>query len=190
MMHRRMALVVALGVAVALLAVGYLASIFVPPQPLVAVHYSTLADALAAGMRERGWLPGLVPDSALDISEAHDVDSNISAGLFSYDSLDEAELTSEDRRIPAPCVVEIPKTKLGDWPPALQGKVTCEDVKRAGFVLSGYSDPPATRPRRHFVIAIQREKRRAAYWTVEVESMGTCEGAPKQVTDAEVRLRE
>jgi len=39
---------------------------------------------------QQGWIPAIIPDSAYDISETHDLDKNTLFGSFSYKEKDEA----------------------------------------------------------------------------------------------------
>ena len=41
---------------------------------------------------EQGWIPGIIPDSAFEIAETHDMDTNIIVGSFRYEEEDEAKL--------------------------------------------------------------------------------------------------
>lgn len=56
------------------------------------------ADALRAGMRERGWLPDFVPAAASGIREVHNLDSGAQWIRF---ALPPAELDALARRMPA-----------------------------------------------------------------------------------------
>jgi hypothetical protein len=40
---------------------------------------------------EHGWIPGIIPDSAFEIAETHDLDTNIIVGSFKYKEEDEAK---------------------------------------------------------------------------------------------------
>ena len=40
---------------------------------------------------ERGWIPGIIPDSAFEITETHNLDTNILVGSFKYKEEDEAK---------------------------------------------------------------------------------------------------
>lgn len=51
----------------------------------VVTEFATVADARAQGAFQRGWLPPLLPDSAVRIVERNDVDSNVGTGSFDYD---------------------------------------------------------------------------------------------------------
>ena len=81
---------------------------------VVIARYATLKDAENAGAVSRGWLPDWLPKSAVEIEEAHDVDTNISALQLTFSP-------SEDWRPPEECgsvdLPSIPKAKgLDDWP--------------------------------------------------------------------------
>jgi len=49
---------------------------------------------------ERGWVPNILPDSAFEISETHDLDSNQLFGSFSYKEPDEKKLLAQLTVIP------------------------------------------------------------------------------------------
>src|SRR5438105_936756 len=51
-------------------------------------HYATAATARADGAIERGWLPAALPDSAFDIVESHNLDTNTGGGSFHFDARD------------------------------------------------------------------------------------------------------
>ena len=44
---------------------------------------------------ERGWIPGIIPDSAFEIAETHNLDTNIIVGSFKYKDEDEAKLLEQ-----------------------------------------------------------------------------------------------
>jgi hypothetical protein len=50
--------------------------------------YPTAAAARADGAIERGWLPDQLPDSAFDITESHDLDTNTGSGSFHFHAED------------------------------------------------------------------------------------------------------
>ena len=54
--------------------------------------YPTLKAAEDDKAIERGWVPALLPDSAYDIEETHDLDTNQLFGKFSYKESDEKKL--------------------------------------------------------------------------------------------------
>jgi hypothetical protein len=46
-------------------------------------HYTDMATARREGAVDRGWLPEFIPDDATDISELHDVATNLTWACFS-----------------------------------------------------------------------------------------------------------
>jgi len=50
--------------------------------------YATAAAARADGAIQRGWLPDSLPDSAFDIAESHDLDTNTGGGSFRFEARD------------------------------------------------------------------------------------------------------
>jgi len=49
---------------------------------------------------DRGWVPALLPDSAYDIEETHDIDTNQLFGRFYYKEEDEKELMEKLSPVP------------------------------------------------------------------------------------------
>ncbi|SFV53058.1 hypothetical protein MNB_SV-6-17 [hydrothermal vent metagenome] len=49
---------------------------------------------------KRGWVPAILPKSAYNISETHDIDTNELFGSFYYKDEDEAELLSKIKLLP------------------------------------------------------------------------------------------
>ena len=49
---------------------------------------------------ERGWIPGIIPDSAFEIAETHDIDTNEVFGSFKYKQEDEEKLLKELSTVP------------------------------------------------------------------------------------------
>jgi len=56
--------------------------------------YSNKQDVLKDNAIKRGWVPEILPDSAYDISEVHDIDTNKVEGSFQYLEKDEKNLLS------------------------------------------------------------------------------------------------
>lgn len=54
--------------------------------------YATLADARADGLFDRGWLPDVLPESAVDIHTSNNLDLNFSVGDFSFSPTDSHRL--------------------------------------------------------------------------------------------------
>ena len=57
-------------------------------------HYSDLQAVKEQQAIEKGWVPALLPPSAYEIAETHDLDSNEVYGTFRYKEPDEAALLS------------------------------------------------------------------------------------------------
>jgi len=58
-------------------------------------RYDTYAQAKQEGALERGWLPKLLPTSAYDIFEKHNIDTNEIEGYFRYKEADEPALLEQ-----------------------------------------------------------------------------------------------
>jgi hypothetical protein len=55
---------------------------------IVTSNYATLADARADELFNRGWLPDVLPPSAVDIRTTNNLDINVSNGEFSFSPAD------------------------------------------------------------------------------------------------------
>ena len=53
--------------------------------------YTNMQEVKEDQAIQRGWIPTIIPDSAYDISETHDIDKNTLFGSFEYQEQDEAE---------------------------------------------------------------------------------------------------
>ena len=49
---------------------------------------------------ERGWVPGIIPDSAFEITETHDIDTNEIFGNFKYKQEDEEKFIKAITLVP------------------------------------------------------------------------------------------
>ena len=50
--------------------------------------YTNMQEVKEDQAIQRGWIPTIIPDSAYDISETHDLDKNILFGSFEYQEQD------------------------------------------------------------------------------------------------------
>ena len=57
--------------------------------------YDSLETVQTKKVIEKGWIPKILPASAYDIVETHDVDTNTVFGKFSYKESDEEEFLSK-----------------------------------------------------------------------------------------------
>jgi len=51
--------------------------------------YSSIAAVEEQGAIDRGWIPAILPESAYEITETHDLDTNTLFGSFKYKEKDE-----------------------------------------------------------------------------------------------------
>ena len=64
--------------------------------PNVAINrYDSFETVQKQKVMEKGWLPKILPLSAYDIVETHDIDNNSVFGKFSYGEKDEEELLTK-----------------------------------------------------------------------------------------------
>lgn len=81
-----------------LAAVAFIALLCVACTEHFESHYPTYADAQRDGAISRGWIPAWVPESALDIYDWHDLDTNTTLLALTYGSENPAEFLSKCTR--------------------------------------------------------------------------------------------
>jgi hypothetical protein len=97
-------------------------------QQLQTNFYPDRAAAEAAGAIERGWFPEWMPNTAKELREAHDIDTNRSMLALRYDP-------TEIPRVPKSCVIRVgatsdPPFQVSWWAPqASDGAFACENGK-------------------------------------------------------------
>jgi len=57
--------------------------------------YPTMEEVKEDNALDRGWIPAVLPDSAYEISETHDIDTNQLFGSFNYKEPDEKKLLEQ-----------------------------------------------------------------------------------------------
>lgn len=79
-------------------------------------NYATLTDAVADGAVARGWVPPYLSDSASEIREVHDLDTNETWGEFRYAN------SGNSTPVQPPCevttLVEFPREPWVEWWPS------------------------------------------------------------------------
>ncbi len=65
----------------------------------VNTDFSDYDEMQASGIIERGWIPGYLPKSSKNISEHHNIDSNIVRVSFDYDINEKLEIVSLCKKI-------------------------------------------------------------------------------------------
>ncbi len=123
--------------------------------------YATRAEAEAAGAIARGWVPRGLPDSAYEIREVHDVDSNQRWGLFNFAAADRDAL----RRILTPEEVSIagvrsepPPARIEWWPLIFRRDADPEQLKSAGLQAYRARDE-------RLIVVVNWNQGRAYYWS-------------------------
>lgn len=105
----------------------------------MSVHYATDAEARADGAYGRGWLPRAMPDSAFDIDEEHNLDSNRGDGTFRFATED-----AESFRI-----------RLQPANPADIDSVDGADLLSQGYSFHAFED---------FILAVNWQMGAAEFW--------------------------
>jgi len=77
--------------------------------------YLSLAEARAKGAVERGWVPAWLPESARELKEKHDLDTNRSILRFAYSDADTWAPRGECSQIP-PSEAKTPRLTAPWWP--------------------------------------------------------------------------
>lgn len=101
---------------------------------------SHASRADAADTISRGWIPSVLPDSAADINETHNLDSNVGHGTFQFGAADMHSFQAALSPIPA-CQSVIAKSR--------------EELESSGFVFYTHGD---------FDIAVNWEDRKGQFW--------------------------
>jgi hypothetical protein len=140
---------------------GMLASSGCRDVDVVTESYATLAEATAARAIERGWIPRGLPPGALEIREAHDLDSNRRWGVFSFPQ-NEADalrgtLGAELSLAGHTCN---PPRRIEWWPVLLRERLDAERITATG--LRAYQAREGG-----LIFAVNWNQGRAYYWTLE-----------------------
>jgi len=121
--------------------------------------YATLGEAREAGAIDRGWMPSLLPEGAVDIRVAYDQGSDRRWGLFSFSEAAAAALKA---------VLQTEEASLGGqtldvpgriewWPVQLRGTLDESRIRDTG--LRAYQTQQGD-----FMVAVNWNQRRAYYW--------------------------
>lgn len=99
------------------------------------------ARAAAVSDIEHGWIPSVLPKSATDINETHDVYTNVGHGTFVFESIDADSF----------------KAALVSLPPdqEIDGKPTRLDLEKNGYLFYSWE---------HFVVAVNWQKHQGEFW--------------------------
>jgi len=122
-------------------------------------HYPDRKALEAAGPGARSWFPELLPESAIQLEEWHDVDSNVVIGRFRFskDELASLRVALERRkRERGYWEVELAMDEVSDWPECLSGRVNEVKIHRCGLEIY---------PLDGLVVVLDAEGPFAYFWT-------------------------
>lgn len=88
----------------------------------------------------RGWIPAVLPESAVDIRESHNLDTNAGHGTFAFGAMDAESFKAR--------LVPVPADRL------VRAK-SREALERSGYAFYSYDD---------FDIAVNWKDRKAQFW--------------------------
>jgi hypothetical protein len=98
---------------------------------VVTDRYESVAEARRERLFERGWLPDILPTSAVRIRVSNNLDLNRSEGEFSFSSPDFSAFQSRlASGVPS-------RAPFNDWPGFVQGKLK-DGYAAAAFEREGY----------------------------------------------------
>jgi hypothetical protein len=122
--------------------------------------FASVKEARSSGAVARGWVPNDLPESATDLRELHDLDTNEVWGTFRL---------PVSERAPSVALTRVEASKLNGhavrspraswWPETLTGNLDSGVLQKNGLEL--YSAPPPS----EFWIAIDRNGGRGFFWS-------------------------
>jgi hypothetical protein len=126
---------------------------------VVTESYASVGEARQAGALDRGWIPKGIPESAVDLRVAHDLDANRRWGLFSFQAAEADRLRAmvDAEQSLRGVVCDIPG-RVEWWPVMLRGAIDPEQVKATGLT--------AYRTRQdNLIVVVNWNQGRAYYWS-------------------------
>ena len=123
--------------------------------------FASMKEARSTGAVARGWVPNDLPESATDLREAHDVDTNEVWGTFRLPSSERARTMTlarvESSQISGQSV-RAPRASW--WPERLSGNLDGRVLEKSGFEV--YLSPAPS----NFWIAIDQNGGRGFFWSI------------------------
>lgn len=98
--------------------------------------YATSDEARKAGAFDRGWLPSLVPASAEDIKERHNIDTNEVAGSFRAPPSDLQILLTRLEPVAHADSIRGPRIQPVWWAPSLAGEIRKDQLASDGIQVA------------------------------------------------------
>lgn len=127
----------------------------------VRVEYRDVAEAREDGFDRKGWMPCFMPNSASAISEAHDLDSNASAGVFHFGNEDRDVLKHWLSPID-PARVMLPRIRPRAWPSDVDALMMQQQPRNGFKIMYSKCGPTADA---FFFVAVNWSSQTVAYWT-------------------------
>jgi hypothetical protein len=122
--------------------------------------FADLKEARASGAVDRGWVPGQLPESATDLRELHDTDTNEVWGTFrlpATEHLSSITLTRVEASRITGHAVRSPRASW--WPEMLTGNLDERALEQRGIEF--YSTPEPF----PFWVALDRNAERGFFWS-------------------------
>ena len=120
-----------IAIALIIVAAGFIV-LLIATSDVVTSRYATLAEARAANLFGRGWLPDILPSSATEIRASNDLNVSTSEGEFRFAPGDYEQLSSH----------LLPYADVDNPSAPFAGQVSRR--KRGGFEIGAYSDESST----------------------------------------------
>lgn len=95
-------------------------------------HSVDIAAARSSGVIDRGWVPRVLPESATNIEETHDLDTNAVWGTFDFPIAEQSGWRASFVETNLSGKTVSPAAQV-QWPAFLTGTVSQENVRRAGY---------------------------------------------------------
>ena len=118
--------------------------------------YASREDVVRAGAIDRGWIPAWIPESARDIREVHNVDTNVSQLAFAYRSFDIAQVGPGCAKA-TPNGIVLPRHSMAAWWPN-ELRVGSSQLERFSF----FACPQEREP--HAYLAVDEGHSKAYFW--------------------------
>lgn len=128
---------------------------------VVTATYATLAEARQAGEIQRGWIPEGLPPGTFEMRSAHNVDTNVRWGLFSFPPAEAPHLKAllDPAEFPLQGQQCNPPRRIEWWPIQLRGVLDAERIAATG--LKAYRSTDAA-----LVFVVNWNQGRAYFWSV------------------------
>jgi hypothetical protein len=121
--------------------------------------FAGVKEARSSGAVDRGWVPGQLPESATNLHELHDTDTNEVWGTFRFPTTEHppGTLTRVEASKITGHAVRSPRASW--WPEMLTGNLDGRALEQRGFEL--YSTPAPF----EFWIAVDRNGGQGFFWS-------------------------